>query len=96
MLAHDDLGGAVFAQMLDLDLGMSPGDDRERAVELPSLRHDLAALERIKAAEASREAAIGETKPSVRVNANYGDLGLSIPDSHYTYAVAGTLDIPIF
>src|SRR3954468_12967482 len=47
MLAHDHLGGAVLAQMLDLDLGMGPGDDRERAVELPSLRHHLAALERI-------------------------------------------------
>jgi outer membrane protein TolC len=56
----------------------------------------LAALERIKAAEASRQAAIGETLPSVRVNANYGDLGLSVADSHYTYTVAGTLDIPIF
>ena len=56
----------------------------------------LAALERIKAAEASRQAAIGETMPSVRINANYGDLGLSIPDSHYTYTVAGTVEIPIY
>jgi outer membrane protein TolC len=56
----------------------------------------LAALERVKAAEASRQAAIGETLPAVRVDANYGDLGLSIPDSHYTYTVAGTLEIPIF
>ena len=56
----------------------------------------LAALERIKAAEAAKEAANGETLPSVRVNANYGALGLSVADSHSTYTVAGTVDIPIF
>ena len=50
----------------------------------------LAALERIKAAEAAKEAANGETLPSVRVNANYGALGLSVADSHSTYTVAGT------
>jgi len=56
----------------------------------------LAALERIKAAEAAKEAANGETLPSVRVNANYGVLGLSVADAHSTYTVAGTVDIPIF
>lgn len=56
----------------------------------------LAALERVRAAEASREAASGEMKPAIRVTANFGDLGLSISDSHSTYAVTGAVDVPIF
>jgi outer membrane protein TolC len=30
------------------------------------------------------------------VNANYGDLGLSVSNSHSTYAIAGSLDVPLF
>lgn len=56
----------------------------------------LAALERVRAAEATREAASGEMKPAIRVTANFGDLGLSISDSHSTYAVTGAVDVPIF
>src|SRR5207253_722194 len=56
----------------------------------------LAATERVRAAEASRAAVVGETLPSVRVTADYGDLGLSIRDSHDTYSVTGAVNIPIF
>jgi len=56
----------------------------------------LAALERVRAAEASRQAAVGETLPAVRVTANYGDLGHSITESHSTFSVTGAVDIPIF
>jgi outer membrane protein TolC len=56
----------------------------------------LAALERVKAAEAAREAAIGESLPAVRLNANYGALGLSVADARNTYTVAGSVDVPIF
>jgi outer membrane protein TolC len=56
----------------------------------------LAALERVKAAELVRQAANGEALPAVRVTANYGLLGLTPADSHYTYAVMGALDVPIF
>jgi outer membrane protein TolC len=55
-----------------------------------------AALERVRAAEAAREAARGELRPVVRVTANYGDLGTSIRDGHSTFAVAGAVDVPIF
>ncbi len=55
-----------------------------------------AALERVQAAEAARAAVQGEALPSVRVNADYGDIGLSLPNSHYTYAIAGVLSVPIF
>ena len=55
-----------------------------------------AALERVKAAEASRAAVVGEALPSVRVNADYGDLGLTPSNSHSTFAVTGVLSVPIF
>jgi len=56
----------------------------------------LASLERVKAAEASRAAAFSEQLPSVRVNADYGALGLKASDTVGTYTLAGSLNIPIF
>jgi outer membrane protein TolC len=55
-----------------------------------------AALERVRAAEAAREAALGERLPVVRVTANYGELGTSIRDAHGTFAIGGAVDVPIF
>ena len=55
-----------------------------------------AALERVSASEAARQAAVGERMPAVRVSANYGDLGHSISEGHSTFAVAGSLEVPIF
>jgi outer membrane protein TolC len=54
-----------------------------------------AALERVKAAEAARAAAIGDNLPSVTVNADYGEL-IAPGNSHYTFAVIGALNVPIF
>ena len=54
-----------------------------------------AALERVKAAEATRAAAIGDNLPSVTVNADYGEL-IAPGNSHYTFAVVGAVNIPIF
>jgi outer membrane protein TolC len=82
-------------QMTDVDIPeMTLEQALDRAVKT---RPDyLAALERVKAAEATRQAAVGEMLPAVRVTANYGDLGGSPSDSHSTYTVAGALDVPIF
>lgn len=55
-----------------------------------------AALERVRASEASRRAALGELLPAVRVSANYGDLGHSLTESHATFAIAGAVEVPIF
>ncbi len=99
-----------LARLIGLPLGQSFTLATELApVNIPEMTLDqalerayrtrpdyLAALERVKAAEAARQAAIGETLPSVRINANYGDLGLSVSDSHYTYTVAGTARHPDF
>ena len=54
------------------------------------------ALERVKAAEAARTAIVGESRPTARVNADYGELGLTPSDSHHTFAVTGVLTVPIF
>jgi outer membrane protein TolC len=82
------------------DLPNIPGSDLtldeafERALKA---RPDYqAALERVQAAEASLKAARGESLPSVHVNADFGDLGLSPADSHGTYSVSGAVTVPIF
>jgi outer membrane protein TolC len=55
-----------------------------------------AALERISAAEATRRSIVGDALPSVRVDANYGEIGLSPADARATYAVTGAVSVPIF
>ena len=56
----------------------------------------LAALERLKAAEASRQAIVGSALPSVHLNADYGALGLTVGSSVGTYAITGAVNVPIF
>ena len=55
----------------------------------------LAALERVKAAEAIRAAAVGDMTPSVHLNADYGELVAST-SSHTTFAIIGAVNVPIF
>src|SRR5262249_17517254 len=56
----------------------------------------LAALERVRSAEATRQGVVGENLPAVRVNADYGDFGLTVADSHSTYSIAGSVSVPLF
>jgi outer membrane protein TolC len=90
--------GQNFA--LDANLPGLPTPDitLEQAIEQAyKSRPDYqAALERVRAAEATRRAVVGGGLPSVRVNADYGEIGLSPSDSQITYAVAGVVTIPIF
>ena len=55
----------------------------------------LAALDRVKAAEAIRAAAIGDNLPSLVVNADYGEM-LTPTNTHSTFSVTGAVNIPIF
>ena len=55
-----------------------------------------AALERVQAAEAARRAIAGEALPSLRVNADFGDIGPSPSDARGTFAVTGAVHVPIF
>jgi len=48
------------------------------------------------AAEAARRAIVGEGLPSVRVNADYGAIGLTPGDARSTFAVTGAVNVPIF
>jgi len=50
----------------------------------------------VRAAEQSRRAIVAERYPSVGFGANFGDIGLSLPNSHETFAIQGTLNIPVF
>jgi len=56
----------------------------------------LAALERVRAAEASRKAIVGEALPTLRVTADYGTIGLHWSTALPTFNVVGTLAVPIF
>ncbi len=56
----------------------------------------LASLEWVRAAEAARQAVVDERMPSVRVTADYGTIGLTVPESHPTFSVVGGLSVPIF
>jgi outer membrane protein TolC len=50
----------------------------------------------VNAAEALKRAAESERLPNITLDANYGTIGPSPVTSHGTYAVAGTLNFPIF
>ena len=56
----------------------------------------LAALERVRAAEDTRQAALGAWLPSVRINADYGVIGLTAPTALSTFNVTGVVNVPLF
>lgn len=56
----------------------------------------LSALERVKAAEAERGAAVGEALPAVHASADYGKIGLSPSSAIATYNLIGSVTVPIF
>lgn len=55
-----------------------------------------AAVEQLHAAEAARAAAVAEHLPSVKLEADYGTLGLTPSSALPTFNVTGSLDVPIF
>jgi len=55
-----------------------------------------AALERVRAAEAARQAVVGELLPSVHVNADYGAIGLTVGSALATYTLGGAVNVPVF
>ncbi|HMB81025.1 MAG TPA: TolC family protein, partial [Vicinamibacterales bacterium] len=70
----------------------------DAAVELAyKTRPDYsAALERISAAESARRSIVGDNLPSIRVNADYGEIGLSPSDARTTFSLTGAVNVPIF
>jgi outer membrane protein TolC len=90
--------GQAFTLVEELPNIPSPDLTLEQAYDraLKARPDYQAALERVQAAEASQKAARGESLPTVHINADYGDLGLSPSDSHSTYSVTGAVSVPIF
>jgi outer membrane protein TolC len=60
-------------------------------------RKDLAALvEQARAAEEERKAATADRFPTVKADADYGDIGTTLAHSHGTVDATGTLSVPVF
>ena len=60
-------------------------------------RKDLAALvEQTAAAEEQRKAATAARLPTVKVEADYGDIGVNVATSHGTGNASGMLSVPVF
>jgi outer membrane protein TolC len=55
-----------------------------------------AAVELVAAAESARRAVVGEALPSLRVTADYGDIGLTVGTATGTFSVVGAVNVPIF
>ena len=54
------------------------------------------ALALVRAAERTRDAARSQRLPSVDFNANYGDIGPSVTQSHGTFSIAAAVRVPIY
>jgi outer membrane protein TolC len=50
----------------------------------------------VKAAETAREAALAQRLPTLNLDANYGDIGQNIGNSHGSFAVTGSLKFNIY
>jgi outer membrane protein TolC len=60
-------------------------------------RKDLASLvEQVKAAEEQRKAATADRLPTVKADADYGDIGTTLAHSHGTVDATATLSVPVF
>lgn len=60
-------------------------------------RKDLASLvEQVKAAEEQRKAATADRLPTVKADADYGDIGTTLAHSHGTVDATATVSVPVF
>src|SRR5256712_1804433 len=108
--AEFDKSKLQLARIIGLPIGQSfTLADQMRTVAFPDItleaaldrayqsRSDYqAALARIEAAEANRRAITGEALPSVRVTADYGEIGLSPARAQASFNVTGAVNVPIF
>jgi outer membrane protein TolC len=94
--------GLPLGQAFTLDSNLpelpAPSESVDEAAELAyRLRPDYqAALARVKAAESARAAAAGTNLPSIHVNADVGEIGLSVSEAKMTYTLTGSVNVPIF
>ncbi len=90
--------GQAFTVASTIRTAEFPDVTLEQAVERAyGNRSDYqAALARVRAAEANRQAIVGEALPSIRVTADYGDIGLTVPEARASFNVTGAVNVPIF
>jgi outer membrane protein TolC len=94
--------GLPLGQKFELDPNLpdlpGPTLSVEQAVEQAyKTRPDYqAAIERVRAAEASRAAVIGGALPSIHVNADVGEIGLTAGEAKNTFTLVGAVNVPIF
>jgi outer membrane protein TolC len=90
--------GQSFTVVDELPNVPSPDITLEAAVQqaLKTRPDYQAALARVQAAEASKQAANAEALPSIRVSADYGAIGLTPSSAERTYAISGAVSVPIF
>jgi len=108
--ADFDKSKLQLARIIGLPLGQAfTLADPMRSVVYPDITLDAAldrayqsrsdyqaALARIEAAEANRRAINGEALPSMRVTADYGQIGLTPGSAQGSFNVTGALNVPIF
>lgn len=82
------------------DMPFSPGPALgldEALAQARAGRADLkAATARVRAAEQALSAARAERWPALSVSADYGTIGATLTDTHPTFAVVGTVRVPIW
>ncbi len=90
--------GQTFTLVNDLPNVPDPTASLDEAVEQAYRQRPdyLAAVERLKAADDMRSAASAERLPSVKVNSDFGAIGLTPGAALSTYNVTGAVSIPIF
>jgi outer membrane protein TolC len=76
----------------------TPDTSIDAAVEraFPARPDFQAALARVRAAEAARDAAEAASRPSVNVAADFGGIGLTPAEARGTFSLAGTVNVPVF
>ncbi|MEZ5316244.1 MAG: TolC family protein [Vicinamibacterales bacterium] len=90
--------GQAFALASHPEYVAAPAVDPDAALATAlASRHDLrAALARVAAARAERQAAGASRLPSVHVDADYGRLGTAAASTESTYTVGASVHVPIF
>jgi outer membrane protein TolC len=105
-----DKGKLVLARAIGLPAGQpytlsdkmpytpAPAMTIDQAVETATAsRDDLkAAVARVAAARAARQAAVGSALPTVHLDADYGAIGSSVSTTTPTFTVAADVHVPIF
>ena len=74
----------------------TPSFEESLSMALESRPDYLRSQTLVRAAEETRQAAIGRRRPSLLVNADYGDIGPTPGFSHGTIGLQGTLLIPLY